>query len=68
MITIETDQKWQELQDRIDNAFGYLLRGDTKRIEYKPQASIPLLEASSHYKLKGLNNKARCSRQILGTI
>jgi hypothetical protein len=54
MITIETDQKWQELQDRIDNAFGYLLRGDTKRIEYKPQASIPLLEASSHYNTKRL--------------
>jgi len=54
MITSETDQKWQELQNRIDNAFGYLLRGATKRIEYKPQALIPLLEASSHYNTKRL--------------
>jgi hypothetical protein len=54
MITIETDQKWQELQDRIENVFGHLLREDIWRIEYKPQVSMPPLEAPSydHTKLR----------------
>jgi hypothetical protein len=49
MITIETDQKWQELQDHIENVFGGLLRADMQMIECKPQVSIPPREASSNY-------------------
>jgi outer membrane PBP1 activator LpoA protein len=50
MIESEMDQKWQELQNRIENVFGPLLRGDIQRIEYKPQSVIPLLEMSSGYR------------------
>jgi hypothetical protein len=50
MIESEMDQKWQELQDRIENVFGPLLRGDIQRIEYKPQFAVPLLEISSGYR------------------
>jgi hypothetical protein len=50
MVESEMDQKWQELQDRIENAFGYLLRTDIQRIEYKQQFAVPLLEMSSAYR------------------
>lgn len=49
MTSSERDQKWQELQDHIENVFGRLLRGDVQRIEYKPQFSAPLLEVPSRY-------------------
>jgi hypothetical protein len=47
MVQNETDQRWQELQERIDNVFGRLLRGDIRSIEYKPQFAVPLLEMTS---------------------
>jgi hypothetical protein len=49
VIESEMDQKWQELQHRIEQAFGHLLREDIKRIEYEPQAAAPLLGVSSDY-------------------
>jgi outer membrane PBP1 activator LpoA protein len=49
MMASEMDQKWQELQDRIENVFGPLLRGDIQKIEYKPQAPVHLLGLSSDY-------------------
>lgn len=39
-----TDREWQQLQDRIENLFGHLLKGDIQRIEYKPQFTVSLLE------------------------
>jgi hypothetical protein len=59
MIEGEMDQKWQEFQDRIENIFGPLLRGDIQRIEYKPQFAVPLLEMPSGYreiKSSGMND------------
>jgi hypothetical protein len=50
MVESEMDQKWQEFQDRIENIFGPLLRGDIQRIEYKPQFAVPLLEMSSGHR------------------
>lgn len=50
MVKSETDQGWQEFQDRIQNVFGHLLRGDIQRIEYKPQSAVPLLEMTSAYR------------------
>ncbi len=50
MTSIERDQKWQELQDHIENVFGRLLKGDIQRIEYKPQYAVPLLEVPSRYR------------------
>jgi len=50
MIKNETNQRWQEFEDRIENVFGRLLRGDKQRIAYEPQAEIPLLEMSSEYR------------------
>ena len=50
MAKNETEQGWQELQDRIQNVFGNLLRGDVQRIEYKPPSVIHLLEMSSGYR------------------
>ncbi len=42
-----TDQGWQQLEDRIENLVGYLLKMDKQRIEYKPQFTAPLLEMPS---------------------
>ena len=50
MIASEMDQRWQELQGRIENVFGHLLTGDIQRIEYKPQSAVPLLEMTSAYR------------------
>ena len=50
MAKNKTDQGWQELQDRIQNVFGNLLRGDVQRIEYKPPSVIHLLEMSAGYR------------------
>ena len=50
MVENETDQKWQELQYRIEKAFGHLLKEDVQRIAYEPQNAVPLLEMSSGYR------------------
>lgn len=50
MAMSETDRGWQELQDRIQNVFGNLLRGDVQSIEYKPPSVIHLLEMSAGYR------------------
>ena len=55
MAMNETDRGWQELQDRIQNVFGNLLRGDVQSIEYKPPSVIHLLEMSAGYR----ENKAQ---------
>ena len=55
MAKNETEQGWQELQDRIQNVFGNFLRGDVQRIEYKPPSVIHLLEMSAGYR----ENKSR---------
>jgi hypothetical protein len=47
MIAMEMEKKWHELQDRNENIFGRLLRGEIQRIEYKPQYAVPLLMLSS---------------------
>ncbi|MBI4632586.1 MAG: hypothetical protein HY742_01655 [Deltaproteobacteria bacterium] len=44
------EQGWQQLQDRIENLFGHLLKTDVQRIEYKPQIVVPLLEIPSAYR------------------
>ena len=44
-----TDQGWRQLEDRIENLVGYLLKIDKQRIEYKPQFTVPLLEMPPAY-------------------
>lgn len=46
---VSSDQGWQQLQDRMENLFGHLLKSDTQKIEYKPQFAVPLLEMPSAY-------------------
>jgi hypothetical protein len=46
-MTNETDEKWPQLHDRIEKYVAQLLSLDIKRIEYKPQFSVSLLEMPS---------------------
>ena len=49
MFDKSTDQGWQQLEDRIENLVGYLLKIDKQRIEYKPQFTALRLEMPPTY-------------------
>ena len=40
-------QEFQELEARIRNRFGHFFQDDVRQIEYKPLATIHLLEMSA---------------------
>jgi hypothetical protein len=43
------DQGWQQLQAHVEGFFGQVLRGDVKRIAYKPLFIPQLLEMPSEH-------------------
>ena len=49
MMTGERDEQWEGLQARIEKFVGQLSRIDVKRIEYKPQFAVPLLDMPSEH-------------------
>ncbi len=43
------EEGWQQLENRIEDLVGRLMKTDVQRIEYKPQFAVPLLEIPSAY-------------------